>query len=400
MSKVGFSRASKRIVVLALTTATAALMAVGLFSHLTNANDMAHYQTFFDTDVAQAGYGGMRGIGTGTITLSGVSGTIDTALLYWHGPTDSTDPTVNASVTFGGHAVTGTNIGLSSDNFWGFDNSQAYRADVTSFVTGDGSYALANLTKPAADINGASLIVFFDDGNAANNRDVVLFEGNDSNDTNIYDADGWNVTLAGINYTSGTASIDLHVSDGQTWLDDALLLNGSTTLAPAGAVFDGDSVPNGASAGSTGGGLWDIHSYDVTSELTPGQNTLTLTTDVLQDYLSLVVAAANLPAGAAPTLEPTVTPTGRATIRHRTSTPAPEPTDTPAPPTATSQPPAPTLPPPTATPGETAAPQIVAPSTGEGPGDGASPLRGLLTVALAAIALGSGVYLRMVRHRG
>lgn len=48
------------------------------------------------------------------------------------------------------------------------------------------------------DVNGASLIVAFDDGVATNNRDIVFFEGNDSNET-----DGWHAALPGITFTAG-----------------------------------------------------------------------------------------------------------------------------------------------------------------------------------------------------
>jgi hypothetical protein len=272
-----------------------------------HANDIASFTTIFATDVVHAGFGGMRDDGTGTLTVSGVTGSVTKALLYWQGPTNSVDPAANAAVTFAGSAVTGTNIGLSSDNCWGYANSQAYRADVTPLVSGNGGYAIAGFVKDSGNINtnGASLIVFFDDGNAANNRDVVLFDGNDSNIPNIYDADGWNVSLPGITYTSGTAAITMHVSDGQVADDDALVLNGSTLVA-AGPNFEGDSVPSGPFTAPAGGHLWDIHSYDVTSFLAPGPNTLTLTTGVLSDCLSLVVAAIDLPAGAAP---PTTTAT-------------------------------------------------------------------------------------------
>ena len=279
------------------------------------ASDIANFTTVYGTDVVQAGFGGMRDNGIGTLTVSGVSGTVTKALLYWHGPTNSTDPAANAAVTFAGNAVTGTNIGFSSDNCWSYANSQAYRADVTTFVTGNGSYSLAGFVKDsgAINVNGASLIVFFDDGNAANNRDVVLFDGNDSNKPNAFDANGWNVSLPGINYVSGTANITMHVSDGQSYPDDALVLNGST-LVPAGAIFQGDSVPFGSF--DNNGHLWDIKSFDVTSFLSPGPNTLTLTTGYLNDCLSLVVAAIDLPAGAAPptpahlTLAKTVDNTG------------------------------------------------------------------------------------------
>jgi len=391
----------KRYAVL-LVLALAALAAFGLYGRPTSANDIASYQTFFDTDVTAAGHGGIRGVGTGeeegSIHVAGVSGTVTKALLYWHGPTDSTDPSANASVTFAGTPITGTNIGFSDDNCWDYANSQAYRADVTSLVTGNGDYALANFIKEGvADINGASLIVFFDDGDDTNNRDVVLFDGNDSNIPNIYDDDGWNVTLSGINYTSGSASIDLHVSDGQSYDDDALVLNGTTTLASTGAIFQGDSVPNGLSAEETDGGLWDIKSYDVTADLTLGPNTLTLTTGVNFDCLSLVVAAINLPAGAAPTATPEPS-----THKRAASTP------TPKPPTATPLPPAPTslltlpAPNPPMAPVGGVGTQITAPSTGSGPPEG-NPywlLATWLLIGGAGATVAGGLCLRLGRRGG
>ena len=290
-----------RIIAGLLLVLAAAGGAAAFLSTSAEANDIVPFETVFNTDVAGAGYGGMRTIGTGQIDLTGVSGTVTRALLYWHGPTDTADTAAGTAVTFAGTDITGTNIGLSSDNCWDFQNSQAYYADVTSLVTGDGTYALDGFIDTDVEINGASLIVFFDDGDDSNNRDVVLFHGNDSNVVdNGFDADGWNVSLPGINYASGTASMDLHVGDGQSFDDSPIVLNGSITLDAGPAIFQGDTVPNGASAADTDGGLWDIRSFDVTSALTPGDNTLTLTTDYVDDCLSLVVAAVNLPAGSAP----------------------------------------------------------------------------------------------------
>lgn len=158
------------------------------------------------------------------------------AYLYWHGLTNTTNSNVIADVTFNGTGISGSFLGISSDNCWGFANSMAYRANVTALVTGNGNYSLTNFLKTGANINGASLIVFFNDGNGANNRDVVMFNGNDSNISNSYDADGWNITLAGINYSSGQASAQFHVGDGQTFGDARFIAN-STTLVPAGGVF-------------------------------------------------------------------------------------------------------------------------------------------------------------------
>ena len=266
-------------------------------------NNIALSQTVYSTDFVSAGTGGMRNTAPQTITLAGVSGTVTQALLYWNGPTNSTDPNINSSIMVNAIPVTGTNIGFSADNCWGYANSQAYVADVTSIVvsTGNGAYTLTGYGTSDPNSNGASLIVFFNDGNPANNRDVVVFHGNDSNIPNIYDADGWNVSLSGINYTSGTASMQLHVADGQNFDptdDDTLVLN-TLVLDPGPDIFQGSSLPGGT--GPTGNGnLWDIKTYDVTSYLSPGPNTLTLTTGLINDCLGLVVAIIDLPAGAAP----------------------------------------------------------------------------------------------------
>src|SRR5438105_1035397 len=196
--------------------------------------------------------------------------------------------------------------------------SQAYRADVTSLVAArrNGTYALSGFSKPMhtriapININGASLIVFFDDGNPLNNRDVVLFEGNDSNAANSYDAPGWNVALKGIKYSAGKALLQMHVSDGQLFApphdDDSLMLNGQV-LAPGPNVFCGNSVPS-SNMGPTGNGcLWDIKTFDISSFLHRGTNAFSLSFGSLDgDCVSLIVAAINLPAGAAP--PPTNTP--------------------------------------------------------------------------------------------
>lgn len=264
--------------------------------------------TVTNTDFVSAGVGGMRNNGTGQITISGINGTVKRALLYWHGVTNSTT-NVGNSFTLNSTTVTGVNIGVSDNNCWGFNNSQAYRADVTNLVQsiGNGTYSLSGFG--ALTPNGASLIVFFDDGNAANNRDVVIFEGNDSNISFAgipgnpdapADPAGWDVLLSGINYfTPGTVNIQLHVADGQAALDDAVRIN-NVQLVALGAVFQGNTVP-GPVVGASGGNLWDIRTFNVTSFLTPNSvNSLNLTTGVYDDCLGLIAALIDLPAGTSP----------------------------------------------------------------------------------------------------
>lgn len=289
---------------MATRTGMAALLALGLplvAAQGAHAAAIVPFTTIFGTDFTSAGTGGLRGAGEGTITVSGVTGPVTQSYLYWHGPTNSTDPNANATVTVGGTSVTGTNIGFSDDNFWGFANSQAYRASTTSVINGNGAYALSNFVKPNVQANGAATAVFFNDGDATNNRDVVIFNGNDSNFVSEFDTAGWNFTLSGITYTSGTALLTLFVADGQNFgaNDDGTLRVNGTALA-SGGLFQGNSLPGGT--GPTGNGnLFDIKTYDITSFLTPGLNSLTITLDAgINDALSAIAAFVDLPAGSAP----------------------------------------------------------------------------------------------------
>jgi hypothetical protein len=270
-------------------------------------NDIASFETVYSTDFVVAGVGGMRNIGSATLAVAGITGPVTEAYLFWNGPSNDTSPTANANVMVNGNPVVGANIGFSHDNCWGYDHSQSYRADVTGIVSaaGNGNYALAGFGAGEVNTNGASIIVFFNDGNPANNRDVVIYEGNDSNIPNSYDADGWNLFLSGVNYTAGLASIQLHVADGQDFgpsNDDALVLN-AAVLEPVGQIFEGNSVPSANNGPDNNGSLWDIRRWDITSFLSPGPNNLTLTTGSRIDCLGLVVAVVDLPAGSAPSAE-------------------------------------------------------------------------------------------------
>ncbi|GAA6183138.1 MULTISPECIES: PEP-CTERM sorting domain-containing protein [Aliiglaciecola] len=279
-----FSKLSIGVAILACSTAA-------------SANLINLFETQRETDFAYAGVGGLRGTGVGDIALSGVSGTVSQAYLYWHGPTSSSDSTFNANVMFNGSAISGTNIGFSDDNFWGQDNSQAYRADVTGLVSGDGTYALSGFSPDNS--NGASLVVYYDDGDTTNNRDIVTFDGNDANFPNSYDPDGWDVTLPGINYSGGTASLVMGVSDGQDFgigNDGQFFINGVDIAG----LFDGASVPATPGSSVGNGGLWDLVEIDITSFLSLGSNTINLTHSGFQDALSAVHFHVNLPAGAAP----------------------------------------------------------------------------------------------------
>jgi hypothetical protein len=274
---------------------------------LASGNTLTYFTTVYDTNFVAADIG-LRDVGAGTLSVSGISGSVTSSYLFWHGPTNSTDPTVNASVNFNGTNIQGTNIGFSADNFWQSLNSQAYRANVTSLVTGNGSYTLSNFQKPTSQINGASLFTFYNSGLSTGKRDVVMFDGNDSNFAYQNDPAGWNFTLSNIHYTGGTAALTMYVSDGQNFgpNDDGTLSVNGKALA-TGGIFQGTS-PRAPGAGVSNGSLTDVETFDVTSFLHTGDNSLNITLNPgFDDALSAVVAAIDLPAGAAPP-PPTTTP--------------------------------------------------------------------------------------------
>ncbi|HQY87514.1 MAG TPA: PEP-CTERM sorting domain-containing protein [Tepidisphaeraceae bacterium] len=274
------------------------LVAAGIsfaFTSVASATNVTNFDVVTQTDWTYAGLGGMRDNGTGSINISGVSGSVTKAYLLWGGPTDSSNLNANANVTFNGNGVTGSFIGSADSLCWGTINSLAYRADVTPFVTGNGSYSLNNFFKSAnnVNVNGASLVVFYNDGNNANNRDVYLSSGYDSNQSNGSDADGMFYTENNVNFTGGTATMVLGVSDGQEFPDGPMTVNGN----PVAAQFDGTSVP-GIQFGQS---LWDIEPLDITSNMSVGLNNITfreesVASDCLAIYFGAIdVAAVNVP---------------------------------------------------------------------------------------------------------
>src|SRR5207245_10081636 len=63
------------------------------------------------TNYVSAGVGGLRDqTSGGVIMVSGVSGTVTKAYLYWQGPTRSLSPIVNASIKLNGTTVVGPNL--------------------------------------------------------------------------------------------------------------------------------------------------------------------------------------------------------------------------------------------------------------------------------------------------
>jgi len=289
--------------------AMASVLAVTTTAHAT---PVTNRRTITGVDWTSAGLGGL-GNGSGSLTIAGVTGPVVKAYLYWHGIDGSAvgagDGVYdNEVVTFAGSAVTGVALGDATTNCWGSGSSRAFRADVTELVTGNGSYAVSDFAaKPGHSANGVSLLVVFDDGNAANDRDLVFFEGNDSNIPDNFPGEdpGWHATLADIQYGGGTASAVLFLGDGQIFGDGTLTFSSTTgtlTVPDSDALYDGNSVVDNGTGRAPNGSLWDVHQFDLTT-LFSGPGLSTINVDGLEsagDCLGLVLLVLDLEAGAAP----------------------------------------------------------------------------------------------------
>ena len=273
------------------------------------ADPVIHTITENNVDFTSAGIAGVGAPGSGTVTLAGISGAVQTARLYWHGVGS---PYASSNVSINGNPVVGTPIGTASTNCWPGANSVAYQADVTAYVAADGAYIITGMTSGGAgnNANGASIVVTFDDGDSNNDRDLAFFEGNDSN---IFDAGfpgdvaGWHAVLTPIEYDGvGSVGIELHAADGQPAVESLLTLstvNGAVPIPDDATLWDGISTPTEGN-GRNGLGLWDVHSFDITAAFGAVAGAVDLNLDGMDaqagDCLGLVLALVDLPAGSLP----------------------------------------------------------------------------------------------------
>ena len=281
---------------------------------LVQAAEIQATRTVRNVDMATAGVGGID-TGTGSIALGGVGGSVKKAYLYWYG-INGAGAYNRSAISFGGQPVTGRALGASGTNCWGDGQSNAFEADVTALVTGNGSYSVSGLASGSSEhADGASLVVLYNDANAGNDRDIVFYTGNDSNfgATAFGDADGWRASLPGISYAGGTVQATLHVADGQLpdYPPDPSVVfstaDGSVTIVDDASHFDGNSLPSGGSSRASGGeGLYDVHTFDITGAFgaSNGNKTLdvqaSINPSMPTDCMSLVAMTISLPAGSAP----------------------------------------------------------------------------------------------------
>jgi hypothetical protein len=304
-------------------------LGAGLILSPTEATVLTHYKTYSDVDVATAVAGGLREVAAGgTITVTGVSGQILEAYLYWHGHGLIDDEgQATCSAIFNNQAITGQSIGVSNPDGWDkpdhnldFTFGQAFRADVTTLITGNGDYTIRGFALPLTpdwnQVQGASLVIIFDDGNPANNVDVAIYNGCDENSLKTtYDPAGWYLNISGVQYAQGdSVQLELHVSDGQWFYNERpLFLNSQLLFGEDDA--DGSDIFSGSAPGPLEfdytfykGSLWDARSFEIGPFLVDGiANNLTLTTGYIDENISLILTLIKTKVGG---LQPVQIPPG------------------------------------------------------------------------------------------
>ncbi|HEX6303023.1 MAG TPA: DUF3344 domain-containing protein [Anaerolineales bacterium] len=236
-------------------------------------NDLSRFQTFsLSGDVTSAGVG-LRGSGSGAITLTGIpaNGTVNKAFLYW--ATLGTSPTFTAP-TLNGEEAEGELIGASADTCWGADANFVYRAEVTSLVDGNGTYNLAGLpdgTDPNTEeaSQGASLVVVYAQPTDTTFRTIIINDGAATLDLDVH---SFTDTFSG--FETSDPLLDAHVTyivgDGQSrWQNGDVTFNGTEI---AHNVFNG-----------VDGDFWGTLTFDVTALSPTDPSTTTINNQQLDE---------------------------------------------------------------------------------------------------------------------
>jgi hypothetical protein len=237
-------------------------------------------------DVVSAGVG-LRGTGTGTITLAGIpsGATAQKAFLYWAtlgGNGTFTSPTLN------GTPVSGTLIGQSDDPLPGIFQAFAYRADVTSLVTGNGTYTIADL--PAGPLPPANLTVNDSEGATL----VAIYSQLGAPARVITINDGAVTLIGGLVQAHSTALKGFVTATPPTGARLTFVMGDGQSSTPEYAGINTNLLAMNQFSGSDGA-YWDTRTYDVSSVLAAGAAKADAVVSTASDSLVWVATILSVP---------------------------------------------------------------------------------------------------------
>ncbi|HEX3434235.1 MAG TPA: hypothetical protein VHT25_09260 [Solirubrobacteraceae bacterium] len=239
---------------------------------------------------------GLRNRDHGSITVAGIpeGATVGRAVLIWGILYSGGLP--SNEITFGGHPLSAdVTSSMSGTLCWGDEATVGYAADVTSYVTGNGTFDITNPPRGETRVDespygalpytdGATLVVFYN-GGGANNQVLSDFTYN----TNTDPATSNTITrsFSEINSVGGPASVTLAGPDGQNNYGETFTFTGSGEQEVYN-TFDGTDHQDGPSFSI--GNLWDTDQFDVTALVPAGQQTFTVNNVRTEDCVGVGAA--------------------------------------------------------------------------------------------------------------
>lgn len=241
----------------------------------------AYYSTVVNGDFAVTGTGtrsssnGIPDPFTLDVTNVPAGATVVKAFASWSFLTNDLGSAHNLNIEIDANPVAGSLIGFGDpDLCWGLTYGASYIADVSSIVTGNGSYRISGATDNLADGTlgeGLTLLLIYDDGSTAKVVDVYAgYSSNQSNDGSPATG-AWDLSAP---YAGGPAHFFVNALDGQDAETD-FLINGLDASALSGGTPD-DAWQGLLGPGAPGFNFYDHADGDIAGYLSIGATGLTL----------------------------------------------------------------------------------------------------------------------------
>jgi hypothetical protein len=220
-----------------------------------------------------------------SISLSGIpaGSTIVKAFASWNW-LSGLNPTTENTISINGNSVTGALVGSGADLCWGLPQGISYLADVTSLISGNGSYTIAGATDKNGSLGeGVQLLaVYSNPSSPLQQINVAAGYMEQGNGPGPADA---TITFAMGPYLGGPTHYFQNALDGQDNAGDTFKINGTDVSG----VFPGTFASGDAWAGLRGPGatnnLYDFAEGNSAPYMAVGDTSITGHTDSLGDCI-------------------------------------------------------------------------------------------------------------------
>ncbi len=245
---------------------------------------LVEFQSFSLQGGYVAGGVGMRNRGFGHISVAGIPAcsTIYAAYLYWDILGGATPDDTFSEGEINGQQITGQLVATGEDPCWGNSANFSYRADVTSLVSGNGTYSLTDFASGTTDgsdpwmdgtsppmMEGASLVILYENSSSPPTT-ILIYEG-----AALTGGDLLELTIDGFTAPNSPfiATTTFIGADGQEVGEPATCTFNGHILPTV--AWDGDDPQDGPAF--TYGNLWDTMTTNVTSLISADDTSATVT---------------------------------------------------------------------------------------------------------------------------